>query len=182
MVTAGHLGGYVVGGDEATYYPDLWQWLIAELSLRSMIDVGCGEGHALKTFRRLECAVRGIDGIPQSDPDIFVHDYTTGPYEPGWAFDLAWSCEFVEHVEEQYVPNFVATFQSARVVLLTHAAPGQGGHHHVNCRAADYWEGVMAAAGYWLDGELTDASRAVARRNPSPWNHYARAGLAFRRY
>jgi hypothetical protein len=140
-----HLGGYVVGGDAATFFPGLWDWLVDTWQVRSVIDVGCGEGHALKFFRDRGCCVIGIDGIEQDDRDVVTHDYATGPWsiydEDGATtrpdglteFDLAWSCEFVEHVEERYVPNFLATFACARYVLMTHGEPGQPGWHHVNC-------------------------------------------------
>lgn len=180
MCVQDHLGGFVIGGDPATYYPDLWKWLVHNLGVRSVVDVGCGEGHALKTFRTLGCSVLGVDGVKQADPDIVVHDYTLGPFTNGWTFDLAWSCEFVEHVEEQYVPNFLATFKRAKIVLMTHAEPGQAGYHHVNCRSSDYWQGAMAAAGFRLDIQLSDQTRQVSRLNTNPWNHYARCGLAFR--
>lgn len=180
MFEAGHLGGYRVGGDEATFYPDLWTWLATEGLVRSVLDIGCGDGQALAFFRELGCKVRGIDGVEQQDPDIIRHDYTQGPFIPSIEYDLAWSCEFVEHVAEQYMPNFLATFLGARLVLITHASPGQGGYHHVNCRTADYWVGAMAAIGYALDQAMTVRARELAAYNHSPWNHFVRSGLAFR--
>lgn len=176
-----HLGGYIVGGDDATYYPHLWEWLVAERGVKSMVDVGCGEGHALDWFARMGCRVFGIDGVYQDHGDVEQHDYATGPLTkiPGGFFDLAWSCEFVEHVEERYVPNFLSTFRAARMVLMTHAEPGQQGHHHVNCQPSSYWQGAMAAIGYALSEELTIQTRALAAMNPNPYNHYARSGLAF---
>ena len=180
-----HLGGYCLGGDEATYYPDLWRWLVEERGVRSVIDVGCGEGHAFQFFEGLlgRLNVTGIDGIPQEHPMIEQHDYTTGPYIP-WGYeeekaDLVWSCEFVEHVEERYVPNFLETFRCADLVLMTHAEPGQLGHHHVNCQPDSYWIGAMAAIGYRLDQKLTDRARQLAALNRNPYNHFARSGLAF---
>jgi hypothetical protein len=179
FVTAGHLGGYVAGGDPATVYPELWDWLVDWQGVRSVIDVGCGDGVALRHFEGRGCRVRGIEGVPQEHPAIMRWDYTEGAYIPGEAYDLAWSCEFVEHVEEQYVPNFLATFRCARLVLMTHAEPDQPGHHHVNCRDAAYWQAHLETIGYELDLALTTATRNIAAVNENPWNHYRRSGLAF---
>jgi len=189
-VTQGHLGGYVVGGDEATWYPDLWLWLVQHLGVRSVLDVGCGEGHAVDFFTKLDVAALGIDGIPQEHAHITQHDFTEGPWVRRIGdyyttslqeVDLVWCCEFVEHVEEQYIPNFIEAFKLGKFVLMTHAAPGQAGYHHVNCQPSDYWVRTLSEAGFLLDIVLTTRTRAIAARNPSPWNHYARSGLAFRR-
>lgn len=174
-----HLGGYIPGGDPATHFPDLWKWLVDERNVRSVIDIGCGEGLAMKHFQQLGCRVTGVDGVKQANHLILEHDYTHGPLSIRDHFDLAWSCEFVEHVEEQYVPNFIATFKCANAVLMTHAEPGQPGHHHVNCQPASYWIDVMADAGFRFDEAFTQDARARAALNTYPINHFARSGLAF---
>lgn len=182
-----HLGGFIAGGDEATQFPELWEWLYRERSIRTVLDVGAGDGQAIDFFTKLGVDAAGIDGVDTGHPKIVVHDFTDGPrisrsgLLPPGDFDLVWCCEFVEHVEERYLPNFLPSLAQGRIVLMTHAFPGQPGHHHVNCRPPDYWTGVLASIGYELDGDLTDESRYRARINPSPWNHYSRSGLAFRR-
>src|SRR5262245_38306320 len=174
-----HLGGYIVGGDDATFYPDLWRWLVEKEGVRSVVDVGCGEGHALRYFRDLGCRVKGIDGVHQDDPDITEHDYTQCPLALFDPWDLVWSCEFVEHVEERFMPNFLSTFHRAPLILMTHAGAGQQGWNHVNSQPPEYWIGVMAAMGYALDYNLTNQTRALASMNTSPYNHFRRSGLAF---
>ena len=129
---APHLGGYIPGGDPATYYPDLWRWLVEDYGLMTIADVGCGEGKALDYFWSLGAAAVGFEGTPQAHPQIVLHDYTVGPVDeyarPPYApWDLVWSCEFVEHVEERYIPNFLHTFALGQLVLMTHAEPGQDG-------------------------------------------------------
>ncbi|MDR7492188.1 MAG: hypothetical protein QN122_12150 [Armatimonadota bacterium] len=185
IVAHGHLGGYVEGGDPATWYPELWRWLVETLEARTVIDVGCGEGHAAREFERLGCRVLAIDGVVPKGAVVTIrrHDYTEGPLSLYPAlYDLAWSCELVEHVEERYLPNVLATFACARYVAMTHAEPGQPGHHHVNCQPREYWLGAMAAIGYALDPDLTHEARDLARRtNPHPLNHFARSGLILRR-
>jgi SAM-dependent methyltransferase len=185
-----HLGGYIAGGDPATYFPDLWDWLVFARGVKSVIDVGCGEGRAARYFADAGCDVIGIDGVWQLSENwrFYMHDYTKGPWPTEvrgnrmeGATDLVWSCEFVEHVEERYVPNFLTTFQMASTVLMTHAGPGQPGHHHVNCQPAAYWIGALAAAGFLYDDELTSEARARAALNRHPSNHFTRSGLVFRR-
>lgn len=180
-----HLGGYFPEGDPGSYCPEMWTWFVEEYDIRSVIDVGCGSGQALRFFRDLGVVGVGIDGIAQYDPYIIEHDYTTGPWpvrdaQPPWSgandYDLVWSCEFVEHVEERFMPNFLATFALGRYVLMTHAQPGQGGHHHVNCKDDSYWVGALAAMGCAYDAELTAKTKEL-----TPHGYWPRSGLVFRR-
>ena len=98
------------------------------------------------------------------------------PYVPKRPFDLVWSCEFVEHVEQQYEPHFLRTFQSGDIVMMTFAEPGQPGWHHVNCQNGPYWAYRLFQHGFELDRDLTEESRAL-----SDGGHYRRSGLLFRR-
>jgi SAM-dependent methyltransferase len=177
-----HLGGFIVGGDDATYFPELWRWLVWHHGVRSVLDVGCGEGHAIDYFRtECDCYAVGVDGVAQVSPWIHQTDFSEGPENRfcDLEFDLVWSCEFVEHVDEQYMPNYLPSFAQGRLILMTHAAPDQPGHHHVNCQPTVYWQGVMAAIGYRLNWDLTMAAREKSLSCTSPYNHFARSGLAF---
>ena len=171
----GHLGGYVVGGDPMCWCPRVWDDLISATKAESVVDVGCGEGHALRYFQEKGLRAIGVEGIPQDDSSIIHHDYTKGPLEVG-PVDLAWSCEFVEHVEERYISNFLKTFSNARVVAMTHGLPGQPGWHHVNCQLPSYWLDVMGSIGYKLNAQLTFGTRDLA---PGTW--WEKTGLVFER-
>lgn len=139
-----HLGGYIVGGDQSTYATEIWDWMINS-NIKSILDVGCGEGHSVKYFFDKECEVLGIEGSTKAINNspiknkLVLHDYTEKEYIPSKRYDAAWCCEFVEHVEEKYVHNFLATLEYADKIFLTHAIPGQGGYHHVNEQHAEYW-------------------------------------------
>lgn len=176
-----HLGGYIMGGDEATYYPEMWKWLYDVVGIRSVLDIGCGEGHALDYFQGLGCEVMGVDGVKQPARYIYQCDFTRKGWPCNAKFDLIWCCEFLEHIPERALTNVLPNFQCAPVVLLTHAMPGQLGYHHVNLQPSPYWEGVMAAIGYEKDWQLTAATRMWASKNENEHNHYVRSGMAFRR-
>jgi SAM-dependent methyltransferase len=196
QVHEGHLGGYirsdskpspngldVRNGDPATWSPSLWRWAHETLAIRSVLDVGCGEGHSTRFFENLGCEVEGVDGSPQAKRDSKIlhahtlHDFTQGPYAPDRSFDLVWSCEFVEHVEAHHSDNFLRTFQASRAyILMTHAPPGAGGWHHVNCRNEAYWVALLRMHGFRFDPELTEISRNIAEPG-----HYRSNGLAFAR-
>jgi hypothetical protein len=180
--TEGHLGGNLAGGDPDTTFPDMWDWLVDVWEVKSVIDIGCGDGSSsLAHFLSRGVVATGIDGVPHTSDAIVTHDFTFGPYYPLREYDLAWSAEFVEHVQERYIPNFMWAFRTSRYALITHAEPGSPGWHHVNCRSADYWIGVFAAVGFEFDEVLTAQTRALASCNTRPFNHYRRSGLAFRR-
>lgn len=162
MITDGHLGGYIREGDPDTYYPAMWGWLVSEFEIESVLDVGCGDGIAMNVFRELGCEVAGIDGMPQDDPAIIMHDYTSGPYVPEKMYDLIWCCEFVEHVEEKYIANFLATFSMGRIIAMTSAQPGQAGWHHVNCQTPEYWARQLATINRLPFRKQTEDARALA--------------------
>ena len=174
-----HLGGYLKGGDAGSFYPVMWTWLVRKYRIKSVIDVGCGEGQALDFFRSLGCYVRGVDGIEQPDRDIVQHDYTqmaltasvAFDFEP---FDLCWCCEFVEHVEQRYEENFFATFMCAKMVAMTHGLLGQGGHHHVNCQPPEYWIRRMKEHGFRLNRPATRRAREL-----TPHGYFEWSGLVF---
>lgn len=180
MIKDGHLGGFVDGGDIRCYYPKVWDAMMEDFNVKSMIDVGCGEGHSSLYFKNKGVDVLAIDGsrlvLEKSVfQPIIIHDYCTGPYIPQKEYDLVWCCEFVEHVEEQYASNFIETFKKAKCVVMTHAFPGQGGYHHVNEREPEYWINLMEHNGFVLMSELLEKYRSLAH------DYFEKSGLVFMR-
>lgn len=178
-----HLGGYVAGGDSNTWYPELWDWMINKLVVTSVIDVGCGEGHSTRYFKERGCKVLGVEGSEiaiKNSPvkELLIrHDYTKGPLHPDDEYDLAWSCEFVEHVEKKYVYNFLETFKASKYIFMTHAIPGEErGYHHVNCQPKEYWIEKLSEIGFKYDKELTKKAREKALHG-----YFKKTGLVFKR-
>ena len=175
--TAPHLGGH----EELTQFDEgAFDCLVEHFGAKSFLDIGCGPGGMAAYAMARGLAARGVDGDPRcarGSNFIVEHDYSAGPLELG-AFDLGWAVEFVEHVDEQYVPNFMATLAGCRHVFITAAIPGQPGHHHVNCQWGDYWIARFAEAGFRHDEEAT----AKVRRHSTMESRFTeQTGLVFSR-
>lgn len=155
-------------------------WLQEGLRLETMIDVGCGTGGQVAAA--LKCGFTqalGIDGdgtIDRGGIAFCCHDYNTGPLEPV-AYDLAWCVEFVEHVDEEFIGNFMATFAEARYVVMSHATPGVDGHHHVNCQEKEYWMQEFAQRGFVFEPDLTVGLRKASTMDR---DFLRETGLVFR--
>lgn len=179
---AEHLGGNIVGGDERTYVPEVWSLLKERLSVRTMFDVGCGTGEAMRWWRDAGCGAYGLDGIPYNIKQAseyggcILADLTTrGVRLKG--IDLVWCSEVVEHIDRPHLLNLLATICCGKYLAMTFATPGQGGHHHVNEQPEAYWVDVLRAYGMVPMASLARESRALV--GPEKFWHHT--GLIFRR-
>lgn len=174
---ADYLGGHE---DKTQFDEGAFDYLVERFRVRSMIDVGCGPGGMIYYALRKGIKAVGVDGDPnvaRDCPIIIEHDYTKKPLYVG-EFDLGWAVEFLEHVEEQFIPNYMETFRACRHVFVTAAVPGQPGHHHVNCQWGDYWIARFQEAGFVWDEETTEG----VRRHSTMWSRFTeQTGMVFNR-
>ena len=123
---------------------------------RSVVDVGCGSGSWLASFRDHGVTrIRGVEGPHVDDsslevaPDVVVRHDLRQPLQLDERFDLAVSLEVAEHLPEASAPAFVASLTSlAPLVLFSAAPPHQGGIGHVNEQWPDWWADVFGGHGY----------------------------------
>lgn len=153
-----------LGGGEMRCHTDYGalSWLQDELGVTSMYDIGCGRGGQVQEALSLGINAIGVDGDTWGsgkfwgDLPIVVHDYTKGESPLVDAVDLVWSVEFLEHVEEKYINNFMPDLLLGDIVVVTHATPDMPGHHHVNCQEKDYWIDEFAENGLYYSTHLTE--------------------------
>lgn len=170
-----HLGGH----DNETHLDSkVLDYMIKKYQIKSFLDVGCGPGGMCELAASKGLNVLGIDGdftIERKQPCI-VHDYTLGKPQIDEYFDLAWSCEFLEHVEEQFMENYMDSFKKCKYVIATHAYPGQWGHHHVNCKDVLYWKQSFAKFGFKFSGVESLKIRDISSMKA---DHLRRSGCFF---
>lgn len=104
---------------------------------KTLIDIGCGPGWQVNLANEMGFFSLGIDGDLNCNPDI-LHDFTLGKSPINKNFDIAWSVEFLEHVEEAYIDNFLSLFAQCNFIVCT-ASPSKAGYHHVNPQEQIYW-------------------------------------------
>jgi len=123
--------------------------------VRSVVDVGGGDGGWLRVFRQ-----HGVDRTLLIDcPEVATHlvidkkDFLpcnlSRELPSPLRFDLAVSLECAEHLPAHRAEPLVEWLtRSADIVVFSAAIPGQGGNGHINLKSADYWEGLFARHGY----------------------------------
>lgn len=149
-----------LGGSEGETHLDqgALEFVVKATGAKSMLDVGCGPGGMVALARSMGIRAFGVDGdntLDRGNLPVYIHDFTTGPAPLQRTFDLCWCVEFVEHVEEKYMDNFIHAFQACKYLTMTHAYPGQGGHHHVNEQDTPYWINKLTQAGFIFEQEMT---------------------------
>lgn len=181
----GHLGGHM-----GVTHTDLGllEFFRQEWGARSFLDIGCGPGGMVTAAKKAGYEAVGVDGDRkafQFNPefqlgDAVVHDFVH-PYRGPLLtrnFDIGWSVEFLEHVDPEYVPNYMALFQRCRRVMCTAAPPGKPGHHHVNCQPVEYWIEMFGQYGLIFSPELTEVCRA---KSTMPREFVRETGMLFER-
>jgi len=172
-----HLGGHL---NRTNIDEGALQWLIDTFNPISFLDIGCGPGGMIKLAASKNLFARGIDGDPAvTSPDIVTHDFELGPVDMlhdalGGVYDIGWSVEFVEHVYEKYMDNYMPAFQKCKVVVITYAPPGTPGHHHVNLQEEDYWIDKFKQYGFTHNAEMSLKLRESSTMNLKKKSHEKR--------
>ena len=140
-----HLGGHV---NKTNLEEGTFNYLNKKYNLKSFLDIGCGPGGMVQLANENKLLARGLEGddnaIKQSNVSNLITkiDFSKEKYDNQLdidAFDLGYSSEFLEHVDEKYIDNYMTAFQKCKYVLITAAPPKWPGHHHVNCKDHEYW-------------------------------------------
>lgn len=148
------------------------------LRLRSVLDVGCGQGAWLQVWHAHGVTdISGLDGAYVDRNRLLVpqHCFATSdlarPFDLGRRFDIVQSLEVAEHLPADSAGDFVRSLTAhSSIVLFSAATPGQGGEQHVNEQWPEYWRRLFAQRGY----AMADFIRPRVARNPNvePWYRY----------
>mmetsp|Transcript_10856 Transcript_10856/g.18214 ORF Transcript_10856/g.18214 Transcript_10856/m.18214 type:complete len:347 (-) Transcript_10856:430-1470(-) len=162
-----HLGGFSFDLDIDGISPGVWRWMLTNLTVRSVIDVGCGIGTSASWFMLHSVRTRCVEGSKDATSNsllppalVVEHDFTRGPWWPGETYDIAWAVEFLEHVGRPYINNYMPSLQKAAYLFVTHST--WGGWHHVEVHRSAWWQQKFEAHGFVYQPELTRTAREIA--------------------
>ncbi len=185
---------YQVPGDPKSWSPHLWEYFVNALKVRGeILDVGSGFGYTAWWFNKTaeglpnilpNMKVTAIEGLPYNVTNAIyptkLVDLSKESYVPDNKFDLIWSCEVAEHIDEAAIEYYLDTISNTRILAMTAAPPGDGGHHHVNCQLPDYWIDKLREKGMRFSLELTlKARERCPCLAPGQKSHFERNGLIF---
>lgn len=167
-----HLGGWwsakVPWGDPGTWGPEIWNKIIREYNIESVADIGCGLAASTSYFAKKNLYAVGVEGgrnaINNSlfEGHIILNDYTiSSAFQDDEEFDLIWCCEFVQHVEEKFVDNFLKDFKHAKYIAMTYEGT-ESQHHRVNVKTDQYWIDKLNIIGFKYNKEFTEVLRKIA--------------------
>lgn len=165
-----HLGGFSEM-DPGGISPGLFKHMIQEIGVHSFLDIGCGRGFSTSWFAfhgvDVMCAEGSHDAIertilPDPQNQLVEHDFSRGPWWPENTYDVAWSVEFLEHVNVQFHYNYIQAFRKAALIFVTSSVGN--GWHHVEVHKKEWWIQKYESYGFRYSPELSEQVHQVAKQ------------------
>jgi len=130
---------------------------------RSVVDVGCGTGALLGAFRHHGCQIKGVEfanaGIEYfslKGIDVTRFDLRSNASVSISPVNLAVSFAVTEHLPVRVANRYVDLLCSlASQIVISAAAPQQGGQDHANEHSHSFWIEEFASRGYCWDKEVS---------------------------
>ena len=149
-----------IDSEEKPMADRLATWIKSELNPESILDIGCGPGTYVRSFRSAGMAATGID------IDERVHGQEHLTFKSlldidTESADTVICLEVAEHIEPELEDRVVERVASTvkKTLIWTAAAVGQGGIGHINCKNKQEWADKLSAAGLVRNTELEIALR-----------------------
>lgn len=134
--------------------------------IKSVVDIGCGDGSYVKYMQSAGLDVIGYDGNPLTEDITSGQCFCADFSEPQYLgiHDAVLCLEVGEHIPADYETVFLDNLarHAEKVIILSWAIPGQGGFGHVNERSNAYIIEIMKLYGWSIDWEKTGYLREMA--------------------
>ena len=112
-----HLGGHI---NKTNLELGILKYLKNKYNIESFLDIGCGTGGMVELANNHNLESRGLEGDPDAITKSNISnlikqiDFSVEKYDDQLDiknFDLGYSVEFLEHVDEKYIKNYINAFK-----------------------------------------------------------------------
>jgi len=153
----------ILKAEEKPFAARLARWVKTELQPTTLLDIGCGPGHFLDSFRDQGINAIGIEPDTRATnahiKNMSLFDLTDEIADVVLCLEVA---EHIPHEQENEVVSKVAS-TVGKTLIWTAAALGQGGVGHINCKNKQEWADKLTAAGLVRNLEKENALIQYAR-------------------
>lgn len=163
------------------------------LQPKSVLDVGCGPCAAMHIFAENGVETEHIKGL-EADLSLQTHEKVNScdssviwvslneaSYKFERRFDLVWSYEVAEHIDREEFFIATITDNAEKFIVMTAAAPGQTGYHHVNCQPQAHWIKLIEARGFAFERDITELLKAANLQDNQRYSWFVDNGMVFSR-
>ena len=116
--------------------------LLKRKNIKTLVDLGCGDGSYSKHFIQNSIYCELYDGNPNTEEITGIGKVLdlSESFDLDKKFDCVLSLEVGEHIPKEFEQKFIdnITTHSTKLLILSWAVPGQGGDGHFNERENRY--------------------------------------------
>ena len=127
--------------EEKPFANNLAKWVKNYFKPKESIDIGCGSGLYVYSFREQGINTYGYDINPVVDDKEFL--YRESIFEINHHSELILCLEVAEHIDsklnDDIVESLYRNIKPGGTLIFTAAFPGQMGIGHINCQTKEYW-------------------------------------------
>ena len=152
-------------------------YILKNIEIKSVIDVGCGTGSWLYIFKRNGIVnILGLDSHKnlsklKISQEEFINQNLENEIISDKFYDLAISLEVAEHINPKQSINFISDLcRLSDIILFSAATPGQGGENHINEKNLDYWRVIFRENGYYPYDVIRN--KFESEQDIAPWYRF----------
>lgn len=119
---------------------DSIKYLRDKFDLKNIIDIGCGIGKMKDVCDTLSLKFKGLAEDSNCKKEyVDIIDFSIDKYESDELFDLGYSIELLDHIDDTHIENYMNVFKKCKYILITTAPEKWPSHNPVNCKNHEYW-------------------------------------------
>ena len=149
------------------YAPIFAEAIVNTYNPKSAIDCGCGIGQVVDALLRRGIDVVGIEGSPACynhlvcpKDKVMIYDLRDDIMLDR-QYDLCISVEVSEHIESEYVDNYVNNLTQLSDRLFTTICTEAAGWGHYTLMPREWWDEKFAERGYVVDTDSEQKAKPI---------------------